>query len=831
MRTKQFTGSTILFVLLLCSGFLFSQSVKPVPKMILDSKSSGVEFSDLNLFKAIANKDAVAERVVSDAQYLEISATATKHLLSDATPAIRLQLPYGAEVLELELVQARVCTEDFAVSTSSGDTKSTTLAGKHFRGMIAGDASSLCAISIFEDDVMGFISSARLGNLVLGKLQNPGNTSKYILYCDRNFKADLPAMKCETSTEGAPRPEIGKQQSQYADFGTPRCLRSFIEMDYNHFLDKGSVQATVNYALGLYNQVATLYANESIHTYVSEVYVWITDDGYDYNNPYGSSGIVMGQFLNNRVFFNGDVANLLGFVSGVNLGGLAAGIGSFCPPGTAKHTFTHIFDSYENVPVYSWSVFAFTHELGHILGSWHTDDCVWNGNNTAIDNCAPTPCGGSLPTNGGTIMSYCHLVPGVGINFSNGFGQQPGDVIRHVYNSATCLELNCCDIDSYASPTCVDCASPEIGHVAQVDEDEIIVNWTPNGATSYTVYYRLLGDANWTALAPQANPNFIAPTYGPVPCGTLIEVTVRANCTTGSSDLSDAVIMQLNPCKFEQCLPPAPLNVSTTPYTAALSWAGPSIGVTYRVRYKLFNDPTWTTVFTGNNYYTITGLTPSTRYYAQVNAICGNNISSLLTRNFFTSPLPPCNAPTGLTVLPQSPTSAKVFWNGFYNAVTYTLRYRLQGSPTWTTINVGSSTSYNLTGLQASQLYEIQVQSNCTYSDSDFSSSVNFQMPSLLVNGSNGWDVVGGSDIAMAEQLLVAPNPANSIVNVRLWTARKYAKSILLTDIYGRVLVQQLLDEDQYEVQFDLSTLESGLYFIQLQGSEGTYFNSRIIKQ
>ena len=823
----------IMSIILLSSGLMFSQSVKPVPKMVLNARSSGIEFSDQNLFKAIVKKDAVAERVVSDAQYLEISALATQRLLTEATPAIRLQLPYGTEVLELELIQARVCTEDFVISTSGEDPKNTTLTGKHFRGMIAGDASSLCAISVYEDDVMGFVSSERLGNLVLGKLQNPGNVSTYILYCDRNFKVALPAMKCETSTEGAPKPEPGKLSGQHEGDNPPHCLRSFIEMDYNHYLDKGSVQATVNYALGLYNQVATLYANESIYTYVSEVYVWITDDGYDYNNPYGSSGIVMGQFLNNRVFFNGDVANLLGLVSGVNLGGISAGIAGFCPPGTAKHTFTHIFDAYENVPVYSWSVFAFTHELGHILGSWHTDDCVWNGNNTAIDNCAPTSCGGSLPTNGGTIMSYCHLVPGVGINFNNGFGQQPGDVIRHVFNSATCLGLNCCGIDSYASPTCIDCASPVIGHISQADEDELLVNWTPNGATSYTVYYRLLGDADWIALPPQANPKFLAPTYGPVPCGTLIEVTVRANCATGSSVLSDAVIMQLSPCKFEQCLLPGPLNVSTTPYTATLSWAGPSIGVTYRVRYKLFNDPTWTTVFTANNTYTITGLTPSTRYYAQVNAICGNNISSLITRNFFTSPLPPCNPPTGLTVLPQSPTAAKVFWTGFYNAVTYTLRYRLQGSPTWTSINVGSSTSYNLTGLLANQLYEIQVQSNCTYSDSDFSSSTNFQMPSSLSNGIGGGATVIDSEIIAGDQLLIAPNPASGAINVRLWTAadRKFATVMSLMDIYGRILVTQSLEEGQFETKFDLSALEAGLYFVQVKGSDGTRLNGRIIKQ
>jgi hypothetical protein len=84
-----------------------------------------------------------------------------------------------------------------------------------------------------------------------------------------------------------------------------------------------------------------------------------------------------------------------------------------------------------------------THEMGHLMGSNHTHSCVWNGNNTAIDGCAATE--GSCarpgnPSNGGTIMSYCHL-QGVGINFNNGFGPQPSAVILNkIANAGSCLD-------------------------------------------------------------------------------------------------------------------------------------------------------------------------------------------------------------------------------------------------------------------------------------------------------------------------------------------------------------------------------------------------------
>ena len=77
--------------------------------------------------------------------------------------------------------------------------------------------------------------------------------------------------------------------------------------------------------------------------------------------------------------------------------------------------------------------------MGHNLGSPHTQSCSWVGG--ALDNCYTTEGGcapGPAPTNGGTIMSYCHLTS-YGINFNNGFGTQPGNLIRSKVNGATCL--------------------------------------------------------------------------------------------------------------------------------------------------------------------------------------------------------------------------------------------------------------------------------------------------------------------------------------------------------------------------------------------------------
>ncbi len=72
---------------------------------------------------------------------------------------------------------------------------------------------------------------------------------------------------------------------------------------------------------------------------------------------------------------------------------------------------------------YSWDIHALAHEIGHILGASHTEDCVWgDAYDTAIDACGvPDICNtATIPEGGGTIMSNCHLNP-VGVDLSQGF--------------------------------------------------------------------------------------------------------------------------------------------------------------------------------------------------------------------------------------------------------------------------------------------------------------------------------------------------------------------------------------------------------------------------
>ncbi len=150
----------------------------------------------------------------------------------------------------------------------------------------------------------------------------------------------------------------------------------------------------------------------------------------------------MPSFIIIRPNFDGDLAHLI--TTGLPRNGVAK-FNSLCTPKNYAYSSVHM--TYNDVPLYSWTINVITREMGHSFGSLHTHACVWNGNNTAIDGCGPVAgynegCTGPIPSKG-TIMSYCHLFPNIGISFANGFGEQPAALIRANIDTKVCLGTDC----------------------------------------------------------------------------------------------------------------------------------------------------------------------------------------------------------------------------------------------------------------------------------------------------------------------------------------------------------------------------------------------------
>ncbi|HEU4713030.1 MAG TPA: discoidin domain-containing protein [Pyrinomonadaceae bacterium] len=420
------------------------QGPKQMAKLVRTAKNSGAVFEQRQLSQTenrlVQTSNQMQQRlatVLDDAVVFDLNRASVSELMANNVDFLTLSLPDGhGSTVDLDLIKVDIFAAGFSIKTAAPTSERLDNArGVHYRGIIKGNEQSLAAISIFNNEVAGFFSSAANGNSVIGRLGGDNPSDTHIVYAEQDLKVDR-EFSCATRDDGTPLPQSVLQ----APTELPgQCIRIYIEADFDLFQNKGSVTATANYVIALFNQSATLFANDGLSVTISEILVW------NVQSPYAgltTSSAILSKFQQIRTSFNGDFGHLLAVR---NTGGIAATINGYCASAAIRECYSGIDPFFSSVPTYSWSVEVFTHELGHLFGSPHTHACVWNGNNTSIDGCGPSlgffegSCSQApIPPNGGTVMSYCHLT-GVGINFTFGFGPQPRSVMANRLANATCL--------------------------------------------------------------------------------------------------------------------------------------------------------------------------------------------------------------------------------------------------------------------------------------------------------------------------------------------------------------------------------------------------------
>ncbi len=430
-------------LLLLLGTALTAQSLRPVD-LVAQRLDQGERFRATELVQPSRLRSARVAELDAEAtsyQVLDLNRAGLERLRAEAPEAITLTLPTSARSgMDLQLVRVEVLADDFRLVESATNAPVDLERGVHYRGVVAGDDRSVVALSIFGEELVGLIARPE-GNYVIGKLEDQGfRDGEHVIYEDQQIMERM-SLDCGTADDGyvytreelSAHPQNGRALDD--------CVRIYLEVDDNVYDARGSLQNTNNFITGVFNQMATIYANEQINLELSEIYVWTTQSPYNSNS---SSGM-LSDFQQTSSNFNGDLAGLVSFRAS---GGIAAGFSGLCNSVRARSMcFSNIQNGYATVPSYSWTVDVITHEFGHLFGSRHTHACVWNGNGTAIDGCYQTE--GScrrpgVPSAGGTIMSYCHL-QNAGKDLALGFGPQPGNVIRNSVSTANCL--NACGDD------------------------------------------------------------------------------------------------------------------------------------------------------------------------------------------------------------------------------------------------------------------------------------------------------------------------------------------------------------------------------------------------
>jgi len=318
----------------------------------------------------------------------------------------------------------------------------------------------------------GFISMQAILPGISICLEKQLHANNYALYNSQETKFPSKPFSCGTLPPTAGDIERLKKnkKNETGKVANPsdKCIFVFVDCTESLFTHYGSdVQNTVNNIYAIWNDVRTAYNNEQLHVGISEINVWTsaipfttttralgiqTFAAYYQNNYYGNMAMLLD--WTNTLTGNSGVAGGFGWAKGI-----APNVcGNYNPNpnpvwnhGSFIYNDLNYFGNYQNfpVPARAEEVYIVTHEIGHLLGSFHTHNCGWllssNPNVFGpIDNCAPMEgicTAGPAPVNGGTFMSYC-IGPGQFMNFNKGFGPLPGQVIRDFVDGNDCL-TNC----------------------------------------------------------------------------------------------------------------------------------------------------------------------------------------------------------------------------------------------------------------------------------------------------------------------------------------------------------------------------------------------------
>lgn len=485
---KKFTMKKIFTIVLILASFgAFAQ--KNVAKKVQDLLSQNTTFSKYSVLienQSIQNKDT--RNAVTKATYAKINLQVLAQIISSQNEYIQVEIPYLGNTITTQLYKVNLFAEGFHIDTD----KAKSIAydkGVHYRGIVKGDFNSLVSFNFFKGELNGVISNNELQNLVVGKLKKANNSSDYIVYSDLDLKSKN---NFECKVKSVPETSIQDFRNVTAPAST-KCVTIYFEIDNDLYqANNSNTTTTTNWMTSVFNNAQTIYTNDGITTSLKSLYIWTTQDPYDGIGT--SSSDFLYKFNEVRPVFDGDLGQLIGLDNG-DMGGVAIGINGICTQD--NFSYSDAYFDFQTVPTFSFTILLVTHELGHLMGSPHTHGCHWNGDNTAIDGCGQSAgyfegdCAeGPIPAGNvkGTIMSYCHLVNGVGTNLANGFGPQPTARILDKINTGTCLSTDCIN-------TCINTVAYIVA--------------TSTSATSATVSWSDLGDAtSWqVSLTPFSSSN------------------------------------------------------------------------------------------------------------------------------------------------------------------------------------------------------------------------------------------------------------------------------------------------------------------------------------
>lgn len=485
-----------------------------VAQLIDAQKRQKAVFQELNLFGLSAEKRQ--DSFIPDAIYLNLNQAKLARFFENPAKNINVNIPIVVgKLVQLELTQVKITSNNFSVTTASGKNTLYQPSGIFYRGIVKGDNHSTVTMGVFDGHVKILIIHAT-GTFVLDDLKEEKAT--YLLVNEKKLPVKQDNWVCHTLDQTASRTDLLEKKNTSKTYrDEDRCVKVYVETEYQVYLDYDeSLINVVDYVFGIFNDVIAVYADIEVKMEISQIFVWDEDDPYSGLEDTTNTDEVLKKFVANRPSFNGNLAHLL-TTRGIG-GGKANTIGGVCDNSidSSPHCVSGSLEvqkySYE-FPTTALALVRVAHEMGHVLGSPHTHACAWNGNDTQIDDCGNfsaiingeddnedgeidnladaegKDCFDTLnlilPANGkGTIMSYCHQIDTIERDLLNGFGDQPANKIRERVMSSDCL-IQQCNCEEFTDRTVTGAPIPSAVYTAS---NSITSSGDANGSRSIVIF-------------------------------------------------------------------------------------------------------------------------------------------------------------------------------------------------------------------------------------------------------------------------------------------------------------------------------------------------------